>query len=225
VPAPAKETLVKFRPIYLVFVVIAVILVMTSLVTGGDTAGSVKNDGTVITKRVSDIEPDASAVFDIVLQEGNDAEHESTHIFQQLESPAIARVALDTQTLKLTVEYDSAQVTEPALRSLLATVGYVKRTAADATPTEVAPDGSSQTIRLVTGDVLTPSFFVAKAGVPLTITFSAGTGHLASVTIPRLGLSQTLAQDGASITIPSPVPGEYELVCQEGYSDAILLVE
>lgn len=216
----------KLRPTHIVLVlVVAVIIGMTAFATGGDQPGSVKSEGSVITKRVNAVEPNATAVFDIVLQEGNDAEHESTHIFQQLELPAIATLAFDTQTLKLTVEYDSAGTSEQALRTQLATTGYVKRTAADATAAEMAADGLSQTIHLVPGDVLTPSFISAKAGVPLTVTFSPGTDHLASVTIPELGLSQTLATEGAAITIPSPVPGEYSFVCAEGFADAVLLVE
>jgi hypothetical protein len=216
---------VKFKPVYLLLGVAAAVIVMAIVATGGDTPGSVRKEGAVITKIVSKIEPDATAVFQIALQEGGDAEHESAHIFQQFEHPAIASVALDTEALTLTINYDSAGTSETALRSQLATTGYIARSAEDGTPTQMASDGSSQTIHLVPGDALTPSLVHAEPGVPLTITFSPGTGHLTSVTIPKLGLSQTLAAEGASITIPSPEVGQYELVCAEGYSDAIILVE
>ena len=215
----------KIRPVHIALAVIVVVIGMAIVVTGGNQPGSVARDDGIITKTVSDVEPDATVVFDIILLEGNDAEHESTHIFQQLEHPAIATLSLDTATLKLTVAFDSAGTSEQTIRSQLATTGYLARTAADATSAEMLADGSGQTIHLVPGDVLTPSFIHAVPGVPLTITFSPGTDHLASVTIPALGLSQTLATEGASITIPSPVPGEYEIVCQEGYADAVLLVE
>ena len=69
------------------------------------------------------------------------------------------------------------------------------------------------------------SFFKSPAGVPLTITFSAGQGHLASVSIPSLGITQDLTVEGASLTIPAPAPGTYELVCAEGYTDATFVVE
>lgn len=216
----------KLRPMHLMLLAVTVVVIgMVVAVTGGETPGSVKADGAVITKIVSATEADATAVFDIVLQEGNDAEHESTHIFQQLDSPAIARLLFDTETLKLTIEYDSAQADEQMLRAQLATTGYVQRSAADATRAELSADGLSQTIHLVPGEVLTPSFVTAVPGVPLTVTFSPGTGHLTSVTIPELGLSQTLASEGASITIENPAPGEYSFVCAEGYADAVLLIE
>lgn len=215
----------KLRPKHLMLLAVVVVIGMVAIVTGGDQPGTIERSDSVITKRVSAIEPNATMVVDIVLQEGNDAEHESTHIFEQLEHPAIATLALDTETLALTIEYDSAGTSEQAIRSQLATTGYVKRTAADAVAAEMAADGLSQTIHLVPGDTFTPSFISAKAGVPLTVTFSPGTGHLTSVTIPELGLSQTLATEGASITIPSPAPGEYSFVCAEGFADAVLLVE
>ncbi len=215
----------RVRPWYLVVAAVAVVIVMTALVTGGTQPGSIKTDGNIITMTVSRIDPTASAMFDITLQEGGDAEHESTHVFQSLENPAIATLALDTTALTLTVAYDASVITEDQLRQHLVQSGYVARSLADAVSADVVTDGSGQTIHLVPGDALEPSFIRAKAGVPLSITFSAGEGHLASVSIPALGITQDIAVEGASITIDAPVAGTYELVCAEGYADATLVVE
>lgn len=215
----------KLRPIHLAAIVVVAIAVMTALATGGAQPGTVKSEGTTVTKNVSAVEPDATASFPIRLLEGGDAEHESEHIFSTLEHPSVATLSFDTSTLVLTVTYDSSGTTEDAIRAQLASAGYIERSAADAVPAEMAADGSSQTLHLVPGQALDPSFVRAQAGVPLTITFSAGSGHLATVAIPSLGITQDITAEGSAITIDSPVAGEYELVCAEGYSDAVLLVE
>lgn len=215
----------KVRPMHLAVLVVVAIAAMTALATGGGQPGTVKSEGTIVTKNVSAVEPNATASFPIRLLEGGDAEHESEHIFGTLEHPSIARLSFDTATLTLTVEYDAGGTSEDDIRSALASAGYIARTAADAVPAELAPDGTSQTIHLVPGQALAPSFVRATAGVPLTITFSAGEGHLATVSISELGITQDITAEGSAIVIDSPVPGEYELLCAEGFADAVLLVE
>lgn len=215
----------KFRPWHLLALPALAILAMTALATGGGQPGSVATDGDVITKTVSRDEPSATAVFEITLLEGGDAAHESTHIFQSLELPGIATLALDTQALTLTVAYDGAAITEAQMRQELVRTGYLARTVADAVAAQLAADGASQSIHLVPGDVLDPSFVRAVAGIPLTITFSPGQGHLATVSIPSLGITQDITADGSAITVPQPVAGTYELMCAEGYADATLVVE
>jgi len=216
---------VRLRPWHLIVGVIVVIIGMAALATGGEQPGSVRTDGAVLTKTVSRVESDSQATFRIRLQEGGDAAHESAHIFDSLESPAIARIALDTGTLDLTVAFDSAQISEDAIRAQLTQSGYLARSIDDAVPAELSADGASQAIHLTPGDALEPSFVRAKAGVPLMITFSPGEGHLASVSIPVLGVEQDLTVPDASIVIEDPAPGQYELVCAEGYADAVLVVE
>lgn len=216
----------KLRPWHLLIAFALVAIAMTALVTGGSQPGSVATEGDTITKTVSRAEPNATVVFDLTLLEGGDAEHESTHIFQSLETaPGVATLVVDTRALTLTVAYDAAAVSEDALRQQLAATGYLKRSLADAVETQPAADGTGRTIHLVPGQALEPSYFKTPAGVPLTITFSAGQGHLATVAIPALGITQDITAEGASLTIPAPVAGTYELVCAEGYADATLVVE
>lgn len=216
----------KLRPWHLLIAFTLVAIAMTALVTGGSQPGSLATEGDTITKTVSRTEPNATVVFDIKLLEGGDAEHESTHIFQSFESaPGVATLAVDTRALTLTVAYDASIVSEDSLRQQLAASGYLKRSIADAADTQPTADGTGRTIHLVPGQALEPSYFKTPAGVPLTITFSAGQGHLATVAIPALGIKQDITAEGASITIPAPVAGTYELVCAEGYADATLVVE
>lgn len=216
----------KFRPWHLGLIALVVVVGMAALVTGGTQPGSIKVDGDIMTKYVSRIDPNASVVFDIALVEGGDAEHESAHIFQALESaPGVATLALDTRKLTLAVAFDASAISEDAIRQQLTASGYLERSLADAVEATVAADGASQTIHLVPGEALEPAFFRAKAGIPLSITFSPGEGHLASVEIPALGLTQDITVEGASISIPAPVAGTYELVCAEGYPDATMVVE
>lgn len=121
--------------------------------------------------------------------------------------------------------HDASVVTELGLRERLARSGYLKRTIADAISADITGDGRLQTHHLVPGDTLEPSFIRAKAGVPLAITFGAGTGHLTSVSIPVLDITGDITSEGSKIVIENPVPGTYELVCAEGYTDATLVIE
>lgn len=204
---------------------IAVVVIGTMLVAGGEQPGSVIREDGLVTKIMSKTESNASVTFDLVLQEGNDADHESSHIFELLQLQAIRTATIDTNAVTLTVEYDSNLLSEGAIRQVLAQSGYVARGIADATAADLAADGSVQTLYLKTGDTLQPSYFRAKAGVPLVLTFSAGTGHLGTVTVPSLGISQSLAVEGTTITIDNPVPGTYDFVCAEGFTDGTLVIE
>ncbi|MDO8847635.1 MAG: hypothetical protein Q7W51_04530 [Coriobacteriia bacterium] len=216
----------KLRPLHLLIAFTIAAIAMTAVVTGGSQPGSLATEGDTITMTVSRTEPNATAVFDITLLEGGDAAHESSHIFQSLESaPGVATLAFDTQALTLTVAFDASIVSADSLRQQLAASGYVTQSIADAAETQLTADGTGRSIHLVPGEVLEPSFFKTPAGVPLTITFSAGQGHLATVSIPALGITQDITAEGASLTIPAPVAGTYELVCAEGYADATLVVE
>ena len=215
----------RLRPQHVLLGVGLAIAVVAIITMSGPQPGSVTTKDDTVTQIVNDIEPNATSTFTITLQEGGDAEHESAHIFESLQHPGVARVTLNTTDLTLSVEYDSTAVSEDALKNQLLQTGYLARSIEDATPTTIATDGLSQTIHLVPGEALTPSFVRAKAGVPLTITFSPGSAHLASVSIPALGIEQDISAEGAAIRIETPAPGEYALVCAEGYQDATLVVE
>jgi len=217
---------VKLRPWHLLVAFTLAAIAMTALVTGGTQPGSIASEGDLMTMTVSRVEPNATAVFDITLLEGGDAAHESSHIFDSLETvPGVASLTFDTKALTLSVAYDASVISEESLRRQLAASGYVKRSLADAAETQPTADGTGRTIHLVAGSALEPSFFKTPAGVPLTITFSPGQGHLATVSIPALGITQDISAEGASLTIPAPTAGTYELVCAEGYADATMVVE
>lgn len=216
----------KFRPWHLALITVVAVVAIAFVAVGGDQPGSLKRDGSSITTTVSRTEPDATATFDIVLLEGGDAEHESAHIFDSLRFDAISSVTLNTETLQLTVAYDSKAISEDGIRQALAQAGYIKRTAADAVAAGLSADGASQSITIVPGEGLEPGFISAKAGVPLAITFNGvGTSHLTSISIPALNITQDLTTAGATITIADPAPGQYDLVCAEGVADGVLVVE
>ena len=183
-------------------------------------------DGDLITQTISTVEPNATATFDITLQEGGDAVHEADHVFRSIDNmAAIASATFDTKTLKLEVRYDGSQITEAGVRQLLADAGYVSVTSADAVPATLSADGASQELLLETGDVLYPPLVSAKAGIPLTIVFGPGADHLASIRIVELGIEQDLSQGGATVVIENPQPGTYEILCAKGYADGRLIVE
>lgn len=216
----------KLRPPHVLFLLaIVTVVAVTAFTLGGEQPGSIIRKDGLVTMIIAEANPDASVTYDITLQEGGDADHESSHIFDLLQFQGIRSVTLDTQSVTLTVEYDSTRIDEQAIRQPLAQAGYVARTVDEATPAELAADGSVQTLSLQTGDTLQPSFFRAQPGIPLVITFSAGTGHLASISIPSLGINQNLEAGGATITIDNPVPGTYDFVCAQGYTDGTLVIE
>ena len=183
-------------------------------------------DGDLITLTISTVEPNATATFDITLQEGGDAAHEADHVFKSIDNMAgIASATFNTNTLTLEVRYNGSKISEAGIRQLLADSGYVSVTLADAVPATLSADGMSQELSIETGDVLYPPTVSAKAGIPLTITFGPGSDHLASISIVELGIKEDLSQGGATVVIENPQPGTYEILCAEGYADGMLLVE
>lgn len=215
----------RFRPWHLAAGTVVIVVAIAVLATGGPQPGSVRKEGDLMTMIVSTAAPTDAVTVAVALREGNDAEHESSHIFEALSLPGIATLTLDVRNLSLTVAYDAGTISEQAIRARLIEAGYAERSIEDAVPTQATADGTGRTIHLVPGETLEPSFIRTPAGVPLTITFSAGSGHLASVAVPALGITQDLTEEGAAITIAEPVAGTYELVCAEGYADATLVVE
>jgi hypothetical protein len=177
-----------------------------------------------VTEIISATKGDATAIFDINLKEGGDPAHEADHVFDSIQSQAIERVSFDASTLKLEVQYDSASIAEGDIRQMLATAGYVALAASEGVAATVSADGTSQQLAVTPGERLEPNLMTAKAGLPLTITFGVGSGHLASVKIESLGVEQNIEQ-GGTLELPALQPGTYELLCAEGYADGTLLVE
>lgn len=200
---------------------IAAILVYQTV---ADPPGKRTQDGQIVTEIISTAEGDATAVFDITLKEGGDPAHEADHVFDSIQSQAIEKASFDASTLKLQVQYDSALIAEGDIRQMLATAGYVALAASDGVAATISADGTSQQLAVTPGERLDPSLMTAKAGLPLTITFGPGSGHLASVKIEPLGVEQNIVQ-GGTLELPALQPGTYEFVCTEGYVDGTLIVQ
>lgn len=189
-----------------------------------DPPGKRVQDGQVVTEIISTAKGDATATFGITLTEGADALHEADHVFDTIQSEAIERASLDISTLDLRVAYDSALIAEGDIRQMLGAKGYLEISAADGVAATLSADGTSQQFSVTAVGQLDPSIMTAKAGIPVTITFSAGSGHLASVKVESLGIEQNITQGGV-MELPALQPGKYEFICAEGYSDGTLIVE
>jgi hypothetical protein len=211
----------------LLIVALAVIagafLIAQTLTTG--TPGSVTTEGSRITRIMTDARADSAAEFPIRLLEGGDAAHESVHIFEAIEGiMGIERATLDTERLLLTVDYDSAAMTADYIRSALVSSGYLVLTAADATPMELAEDGSVQRIEVADEGGFKPAFIRAKAGVPAEIVFDPGTECRVTVKFPQLGITEDISQ-GATVALPAMEPGTYDILCGGDGSEGTIIVE
>lgn len=70
-----------------------------------------------------------------------------------------------------------------------------------------------QRVRIQVTDDYDPADIVVSAGIPLEITFSEGSGCLATVVFGTLGIEADLTQGGAVVTIPALEPGVYPFSC------------
>ncbi|MDO8879643.1 MAG: cupredoxin domain-containing protein [Coriobacteriia bacterium] len=215
-------------PKQLLFIIGIAVVALAFIVTQTmikDAPGSVSRTGDVITRVVTTAEPDTSAEYPLRLLEGDDADHESAHIFQSLDGiQGVATASLDITSLALTVAYDSSIVSEGIIRSALASAGYLAMTAADATPMELAEDGSVQRIEVVDDHGFKPAFIRAKSGVPAEIVFGPGTECRVSIKFPQLGIEADISQ-GATVQLPAMEPGTYDILCGGDGSEGSIVVE
>ena len=190
-----------------------------------DAPGSITWDGPVVTRVMTDSETDSTAEFDIRLLEGTDAAHEADHVFESIASvQGLGTASLDTERLVLTVTYDSAIVPVDFIRSTLITSGYAVLTAADATPMQVAADGSVQRIAVADNGGFDPAFISARAGVPAEIVFGPGTECRTTVKLPQLGIVQDIAS-GGTVVLPALEPGTYDILCGGDGAEGAIIVE
>lgn len=215
----------KPQHIILALVVLLFAVILIPLVTD-DHPGRLSNGDGVITQTIAVLDTDATAAFDVRTQEGSDAEHESSHMFGSLVGlPGLGRVSLDIQGLKLAVTYDSSVIDEARIRARLLEAGYVVPNHEDATPTQVAPDGSVQRISITdSGDGFEPNLFLAKTDVPIVLEFGPGQDCRIAVAIPELGIEQDISA-GGDLFLPALEPGEYQIVCSGDAQEALILVE
>jgi len=204
--------------------VIALAFIATQAMTRG-APGSVARDGKLITRVMTAADTNASADYPIRLLEGSDADHESTHIFDALAGiQGIGTATLDVDDLVLTVTYDSAVVPENLIRSALVSSRYLAVTPADATPMELAEDGSVQRLEIVDDHGFQPSYIRAKAGVPLELAFGPGTECRVSIKFPQLGIAEDISK-GATVMLPALEPGTYDILCGGDGSEGTIVVE
>jgi hypothetical protein len=187
--------------------------------------GSVVRTGDVITRVMTAAEPDASAEFPIRLLEGDDAAHESAHIFEAIGGiQGIRTASLDIGQLVLTIAYDSSMLSEGIIRSALVSSGYIPLAPADATPMELSEDGLTQRIEVVDEGGFKPAFIRAKAGVPAEIVFGPGTECRVTVKFPQLGITEDISQ-GATVSLPAMQPGTYDILCSGDGDEGSIIVE
>jgi len=217
----------RIKPAHLVLVLIAIIFAVFALPQIlADQPGARSTSGSLITETINVTETDSSATFTVKLQEsGAGAEHEADHIFESLAGiPGVGNATFDTESLQLTVAYDSATIAEEPIRQRLLAAGYVTPTVADATPMELAPDGSVQRIAVADDGGFQPWLIRAQAGVPIEIDFAPGTECRVGVKFPELGVEQDISQ-GGTVQLPALEAGNYTIACSQDGNEGTLIVE
>lgn len=99
------------------------------------------------------------------------------------------------------------------------------------TPAE-APEGATSVesdIQRIAVDVskgyFDPTVIRAKAGLPIELTFSEGSGCLAEVMFPDFDVHEDLTSGGAVVTLPALAAGEYGFSCGMQMVFGTLVVE
>lgn len=116
------------KPKHLVLIAVGLVLVASVLIVSNcSRVGEVVQSGDTLSITLSHASADTDATFKIALVEGTDAAHESAHIFEAIEHPAIAKAVLNVTSLDLTVSYDSSAISETEIATLLAEAGYSPR--------------------------------------------------------------------------------------------------
>jgi hypothetical protein len=221
--AACKGATVKVKPSVLIIGVVAVVAVAALLPAFlTEQTGSRKVQGDTVTAVVANVETDSSVDVPVTLSEG-DPEHEIGHIVDAMKVvPGVGSVAVAGSTL--TVEYAKAQTDEAAIRQQLVSAGYVKASADDAVPAELAKDGKSQSIEVIDNNGFQPSVIRAKTGVPLEIKFGPGTECRTTVKIPDFQITQDITQ-GGTVKVPAMEPGTYKIACGGDGDEGVIFVE
>jgi len=125
-----------FQPKHAVVLVILALFIGLAYIASAGQPGTVTREGDSITKIVSRADGDAEATFAIASLEGSDLDHESSHMFQAVESiPGVSQVTLTATPLQMIVEYDSSVVQEEALAEALTQAGYLQPASVPTTAT------------------------------------------------------------------------------------------
>jgi copper chaperone CopZ len=218
----------KIKPAYIIFGVIAALIAVLALPRLFATQpGATSNEGSVIKTAVTAADTNADVTYQLALLEGSDAEHESSHVFEAIQGlQGVGEVEFDTNALTLKVNYDDAVIGDSIIYEALLASGYLVPTSADATPAELAEDGSVQRISIFDDGIqFDPYLIGAAAGVPLEIEFSPGQECRVSVSFPDLGIGAQDISQGGVVALPAMEPGEYAIICSGGGLDGKIFVE
>jgi copper chaperone CopZ len=209
-----------------ILVVIAAILigVIAMLVTDTATPESSEQPAAAITRVISTAEADSTADFPVRLIEGSDVQHESVHMFEAVSIAGVGTVTLDAEGLVLNVTYDSSVVSEKAIRSALIESRHLDVTSSDATPMELAADGTVQRIEIVDDQGFEPAYILAQAGVPLELFFGPATECRTNIKFPQLDVAEDISS-GATVKLPALEPGTYDIVCGGDGKKGAIIVE
>ncbi len=216
----------KLKPPQIIVAVVVVLiaaLALPRLFTEGPGSRSV--EGGIVSEVIGVYETNASAPFDVQMLEGSDPEHESEHMFSALKPvPGVGTASLDTRSLVLTVDYDSAIVNEASIRMALVESGYLVPTSADATAMQLAEDGSVQRLVITDDGGFNPYLIRATAGVPIELEFLPGQDCRSIIKVPAVGIEQNIATGGI-VSLPGLAVGEYEILCSGDAQEALIIVE
>lgn len=126
-----EETAVRSRMnprviIFAVVILVVGVVLVVSTIARGD-VGVLKVDDTGVSKVLTAAEADASATFPLTLLEGGDVVHESDHIFQSISGfQGVGKVFIAADGATISVEYESAVISEDQIREALAAAGYTQ---------------------------------------------------------------------------------------------------
>lgn len=211
------------------------LLIIAVLIVGGafiiaqsltaNAPGATRTDGSRVTKTLSTAPADATFELPVRLLEGDDASHESDHIFETLAAlPGVATATLDTETLTLDIGYASGMVDESAIRRHMFLAGYAGIMREDTTAAETGEDGVQRISVADDGAQFVPSLIAAKPGAPIEIVFGPGSDCRTSVSVPQLGVTLDISQ-GGTMSLPPLDPGSYAIQCGGGATEGAIIVE
>ena len=108
--------------------VVGIAIAYMSIANGN--VGSTKTTAEGVTKVFAKVNADSEANIAIALTEGSGVEHESSHIFQAIQTlPGIREATIRMDGSAIVVAFASSEIGEADIRSALAGAGYGSETA------------------------------------------------------------------------------------------------
>ncbi len=215
----------KYLILVLAVVAVAGAFVISQSLTG-DRPGTRVVKGTQITQTIGKVQTNAVVRAEIRLLEGDDAAAKADLIFQTIAGlPGIGKATLDTEALTLGVAYDSAQIDGAQIRETLIIAGYTGILPEDTVALEYDAEAGVQRITIAADQGgFDPPFLLARAGIPIIITYGPGTDCRTSVTFPELSVTADI-RDGATVELGPVEAGLYSIICSGGGFEGGLVVQ